>query len=233
MNDGITVDWIQFNAALTEYVAVSSKDQSEAINHAGLNMAIKGIQATKVAEAAAIRKLKDMTWWPKYVAKVMSKMAGGKAGSKLYQSMWAKEEMQYHRKGAWMLDREETSYVRFAKKLSSELLAKRTKAVKFMRFFFLSMAWKIRPYSGGASAPAGTSFAGMETDVRPATAGNPRLEMTSRYDYRTRSEKTARKAERLLNQWLQAAIPVAIADMRTYIERKLAQRAAQVSGRAA
>ena len=234
MSDGMTVDLTQFNAALREYEAVSSKDSAEAINHAALNLAIKGVQATKVAEAAAIRKLKDMDWWPKYVAKVMAKLAGGKAASKLYQSVWAAEEMRNHRKGAWKLDREETSYVRFAKKLSSELLAKRTKAVKFMRFFFLSMAWKIRPYSGGATAPGGQVFDGMAADVKPATAGNLNVEMKAGYDYRKRSDKTARKAERLLNGWLQKAVPAATADMRGYIERKLAQRSRQFSaGRAA
>jgi cytidylate kinase len=56
------------------------------------------------------------------------------------------------------------------------------------------------------------------------------VEIASRYDYKTRSDKTARKAERLLQGWLAKAIPAATADMRAYIDSKLEQRARQFSG---
>lgn len=236
MSDAVfTLDYREFDKALVEYAAASSNDFATAMNHATLNLAIKGIQMTKVAQAAAITKLKDMDWWPKYIAKVMASRAGGAAGSKLYQSLWAQNEQQFHRKGAWKLDREETSYVRYAKELSRELLANRVKAVRFMRFFFLSMARAVQPFAGleGRRPPAGKAFDGMTANVVPATSTRPVCQIEAAYDYRKRSDKTARKAERLLYAWLEKAIPAAVADMRVYVERKMQERARQYSARGA
>jgi hypothetical protein len=227
------LDFREFDKAMVDYAAASGKDFAAACNHATMNLAIQGIKHTKAAEASAIQKLKGMDWWPKYVAKVMVRQAGGKAGQKLYQSLWAKEEMKNHKKGAWKLDKEESAYVRYAKTLSGELLATRVKATRFMRFFFLSMARAVQPFADVKAMPSGKSFAGMTATAKPATRERPICHVEASYDYKKRSDKTARKAERLLYGWLEKAIPATIADMKVYVERKMAERARQFSARGA
>ena len=80
---------------------------------------------------------------------------------------------------------------------------------------------------------AGKAFAGMTSEATPATKDRPVCTVEAAYDYRKRSDKTARKAERLLYAWLEKAIPAAVEDMRVYVERKMQERARQYSARGA
>jgi hypothetical protein len=49
------------------------------------------------------------------------------------------------------------------------------------------------------------------------------------YDYKKRSEKTAKKAERLLNVFLQRAVPRAARDIMKDVDRRMAETARRYS----
>lgn len=237
MSVSIKLDTGEFTAAMRDYVAVTKKDSAHAINRQMLNFSIKGMQHTKVAEASAIQKVSEMHWWPAYVAKAVGRMAGKTAAKEAYQAMWAHEEVDVlnarsGRKGA-MMDRKERSYYKFASALSRRMIRSRLKAVKFMRFFFLSIARELSRKAGVGNAPQGKTFGDMVATVAPATPNNLTCSVSARYDYVRRTAKTSHKAERLLQTYLDKALPATIADMKNYISDQLAKRARQLSGRKA
>lgn len=236
----IRLDTREFTAAMREYIAATGKDSVEAINRQARNFAVKCIMHTKKAKgAAAIRALQSESWWPKFIAKVIARQAGGKASQKAFQSQWAAAEQARRLsaggvKGAFKLDKEERSYVRYAKQLSRKILGSRAAAITFLQFFFRVVAQKMSQYAKGNSAQEiSKRFPDFATNVLPARAGNTTVKIDSAYQFRKRGTKTSQSTERLLQEAMNKALPATIDDMKQYTEKKLAQRAAQYSGKKA
>lgn len=140
--------------------------------------------------------------------------------------------MPKHRKGAFKLDRKERSYAKYAKQLSRSILASRSAAITFLRFFFRTVATRMAQYSPSGTVPGGKAFPDMQTMIVPATQRNTNVRMESSYRFKRRGPDSAAGAERVLQAAMSQSISATIADMREYINRKLAQRAQQYSGRA-
>jgi hypothetical protein len=237
MSVALRLDTREFNRAMQEYIAATGKDSAEAINRQSKNFAIKCLGTVKKSKgAAAIRALKDEPWWPKMVASIMVKQAGSLAGSKIMQAQWAAAKRSAgikagKHKNAFKLDREEQSYAKEARRISAAILKSRAGAISFLRFFFRAMAAKMTQYSKGGSIPSGKAFSGFQSQVTPATPGKLSVVMSTSYGFKRRGAGSAASAEVELQKAMTAALPVTVADMRTYTAKQLAKRARQYSGR--
>lgn len=227
MSFAFNIDRREFDQALKEYATASKKDFSAICNRQMLNLAIHGVQLTKEAEAGAINTLQSKDWWPKYVAKTLSnKMFKAKVGGAYKKSQKAGERAQrkFMQRG----------YTRDqARAFSKKLIRRRLVAVGFLKFFFVSLGSAVKPYaSGPALRGYSRKFKSFLLRIRPASPSVPRCDIAVSYDYRVRSNRTARKTERLLNAILARAFPETAADMRRYIADKARRTAERYSGRA-
>jgi hypothetical protein len=234
MTSGMTVDTREFDAALQQYAAVSKKDHADIVNHQLRNLAIHALKGTKKAQSSAIRAMRQVSWWPKYIAGIIAKRGtffSATQASRVYQSYWAKGL-----KGAMgrKMTKQETEYQKMARKISSQVFRQRTGAITFLRGFFWKMQQALAPVAPGENAPQQSAiFRNTTAMVSPATPGNLRCTATSRYNYKFRSQKTAAGAERELYKVLAAAYPETARDMQVYITRKLQATAKRFSGRRA
>lgn len=227
MSAWLRLDINEFQQAIAQYVAVTKKDSAEAINRQARNFAIKCIAYSKPAKgAAAIKAIQNEPWWPKIVSKVIAKQAGQQAASKAFQAQWSKLASTSRK-----MSKEEKSYARLAKSTSKQLLAKRTSAISFLRFFFRSLAQKMTAYAKGGSVPGGKSFTGFDIKIQPATPGRLTVKMDNAYKYKNRGSKSASGAELLLQKSMSVALPATVEDMKKYTSDQLKKRATQYSGR--
>ena len=228
MSFAFNIDRREFDKALKEYAAASKKDFAAICNRQMLNLAIHGVQLTKEAETSAINTLQSKDWWPKYIAKILSnKMFKSKVGGAFKKSQKAGERAQrkFMQRG----------YTRDqARAFSKKLIRRRLVAVSFLKFFFVSLGTAVKPYISGPALRGYTrKFKDFVLRIQPATIAAPRCEIAIVYNYRVRSNRTARKTERLLNAILARAFPATAADMRKYIADKARRTAARYSGRSA
>ena len=201
MSVALKLDTREFTRAMQEYIAATGKDSAEAINRQSKNFAIKCLGTVKKSRgAAAIRALKDESWWPKMVASVMVKQAGSASGSKIMQAQWASAKRSAgikagKNKNSFKLDKEEQSYAKEARRISSAILKSRTGAISFLRFFFRAMATRMTQYSKGGSIPSGKAFTGFQSQATPATPGKLSVVMSTQYGFKRRGAGSAAGAE--------------------------------------
>ena len=79
-----------FFAEVKRYMALTGKDAEYVVNRTSLNVAIKANQNTPEANVGDIRALKDRPWWPKLVAKRLSK-----SGYRLREGVGARMPKRY------------------------------------------------------------------------------------------------------------------------------------------
>ena len=105
-----------------------------------------------------------------------------------------------------------------------------------MKGFFRKMSFLIAPFVDNARATGKVgkgSFAGFTPIVNPATKQRPTAEVGVRYDYKSRTQKTAAATERLLLDALRGGIRDTAVDMMTYVNRKMGKTAQRYSARRA
>jgi hypothetical protein len=117
-----------------------------------------------------------------------------------------------------------------ARAFSRKVILGRVVAVGFMKFFFLKMAQVVGP-STGRPARAGKAFAGFTANFQKATPSKPDAGCVVSYPYRKRTQKTALKTERLLNNALQRAIGATVRDIQIYIDGKMGKTARKYSAK--
>lgn len=221
MSGAMYIDRSQFDAALAEYAVASKKDFADVCNRQMLNLAIHGLRLTKQAEQADIASLESKSWWPKYVAKILV----GRGVNKVMKAA-AKSRRAGAGAGRRFMARAYTQAQ--ARVASKKLVRKRLRAVRFLKFFFVRLGQAVQPFTKGKRT-TGKSFTGFDMAVVPATQQNPRCNVAVGYTYRKRKDKTANRTERLLNNSLRLAFPAVAADMRQYIEKKVAETARKYS----
>lgn len=194
----MTLDSREWREAVRQYAIDTGKDEAYALNRQVNNLAIFAMRFVHNAQAASIRAVESLDWWPKYIAKIL------------------------HKKGPYT--------VKQARVYSKRLIRSRLVAIRFLRFFFVSLSRAIRVGALNKPSSGGKSFSGFDSVFRPATASNPHVEAAIGYTFRRRSDKTARKAEALLQAALNYAIPETIRDMKQYAERQAENRARRYSG---
>ena len=107
-----------------------------------------------------------------------------------------------------------------AMKASAGIISKRLKAVTFLKFFFTSMAKGFASITGKGS-PSGKRFSGFEVSISPATENRPVSSAVVAYNYKNRSDKTAKATEQLLQSTLNQAISATVIDMEQYIQDEM------------
>lgn len=233
MNAGFRLDTSEWSRAVTEYAAATGKTLAEAQNRQNKNWAIHAMRFMKKAEVQMINALEGLPWWPRYIAGIIGKQAGGRAASEAYQAQWSAGQKKMRdaagRRGAWKLTDQEASYAGYARRLSRRILGRRKAAVTFMKAFLLSIARGLDTLVKDVRTPAIKAFTGFRVTVKGATARDLTCTVTAEYDYKKRGAKSARRAEALGMAALERAKPAAIADMKAYTERKLAENARRYS----
>ena len=168
------------------------------------------------------------------MAKVIGTQKGADAGSKAFQAQYVAAERARRlaaggHKKSYMLSKEESSYAKYARKVSGQILRSRTAAISFLRFFFRVLAQRISTTTG-QPVPGGKSFSGFRPSVSPASESRLTVALSNVYEFRRRGSKSAASAERLLQTAMQTGLAATVADMRDYISKRVAARSAQHSG---
>jgi len=201
---GFVLDTREFDAALIQYAAASKKDFKDISNKRILSVAFRSMPFIKNADKKAINLLK-------------------KEKDLLWWFAWRK-----------YIPRGMSKYDAYEKALF--LVTQRSKAVGFLKAFFLGMARAIAPYVEGASMRSSSGkgmFMGFKALVFPATTERPLAQVAIVYDYKVRSERTAKRAEKILYDALQKGFRADAADMMKYVNGKMGLTAKKYSARAA
>jgi hypothetical protein len=214
------LDDSEFQGVMAEYIRRSSKEAATAMNRTMNSLAIFGVTEAKEAQAGEIERVQTLDWWPKFVAAVMVRKKAKQLAVKMQKASAKGKTISgksYTKLVALHYTREE------ARKESARIIRNRSLAIGFVRFFFVTLSRRVREYVPGARAAVGKSFRGFEVDVKPATVQDPSIRASVKYAYRSRGQKAVQKAEALLQDILDRARPLLIADMRKYIADKLNQ----------
>jgi hypothetical protein len=189
------LDTSKFDKAVIEYAAASRKDHSWCVNKNLQETAIRSIRFAKKSSAGVIKAL-------------------------------AKEEALVWWL-AWKSIRKHGISRSEAYETAKKQIGRRTKAVGFIKSFFIRMSALLAPYTGNyaKSRVSKGSLLGFTPIVKPATPGNLAGYVGMRYDYKHRGDSTAKKTEQLLYSALQLGMNDAVANMRTYIEKKIRETA--------
>ena len=214
------LDDSEFQGVMAEYIRHSSKEAAYAMNRTMNSLAIIGNTEAKEAQEGEIQNVQTLDWWPKYIAAIMVKKKAKQLATRMQKASAKGKTISgktYSKLVALHYTREE------AKKESARVIRKRSLAIGFVRFFFVTLSRRVREYTPGVKVPASKSFRGFEVDVKPATVQDPSIRASVKYAYRSRGQKAVQKAEALLQDILDRARPLLIADMRQYIADKLNQ----------
>ncbi len=220
------LDDVEFQKAMTEYIQTTSKDGAFAMNRTMNNLAIFGTEESKVAQDDEIQRIQQLDWWPMYVASVMVRRKAAQLTVKMEKATRKGKVMggkTFQRLAKLHYTREE------ARKESARIIRRRSVAIGFVRFFFVTMSRQVAAIVPGMRTPSSKTFKGFEVTVKPATMQDPSISARVVYDYRSRGEKAVKKAEALLSEILERARPRVIADMREYITRKLTAASEAIS----
>jgi hypothetical protein len=202
----------EFQGVMRDYIIHSSKEAAYAMNRTMNSLAVFGTMEAKEAQTGEIERVQTLDWWPKYIAAIMVKRKAAKLATRIKKGIKGKV---YQKLASLHYTREE------ARKESARVVRKRSTAIGFVRFFFVTLSRRVREFTPGSKVPPGKSFKGFEVNVKPATMQDPSISASVVYAYRSRGEKTVKRAESLLQDILDRARPRLIADMREYIKRKL------------
>jgi hypothetical protein len=232
------LDTREFQQAMKEYVAVTKKDAAYALNRQARNLAITSAMQVKKSYSSEIKAIARETWWPKVVAAIMRKRAGSTAAREIYQAQWAANEkakrVAQYGKGQkrFKLDKKETSYAKEAKRIGSEILGSRVKAIGFSKWFVMRAARELTKYAY-KGMPSGKVFEDIKGGAVGATEKSLMVKFWSAYDFKRRSGKSASSLVSQLTQAMNYAVPIVIKDMKKYAQEQLAKRNQQYSGKRA
>jgi hypothetical protein len=212
------LDSREWKQAVLEYSVACHKTMAEAANRQTNNLAIHAHEFCEKAQKAEIENVQTLEWWPKMVAKAISRKYGKQAGSLAYRAHWSMENNRNFI-GLWHEK---------AKEMSDHIIRQRSVAVGFCRFFFVQLSRAIKT---GRSI-GGKTFAGFSIDkLTLATETRPHCEAQISYGFRKRSDKTARKVEEILQAAVDKSIPETIRDMQDYTAKQLEKEARKYSAR--
>jgi hypothetical protein len=228
----LKVDFGDFNKALQEYQYAFKKSNAEVCNRQMMNMGMIGKEITKEAEASKIQSIQSMDWWPKFVAKVLVKRNAGKLATKMQGADTSKSMKSTARAMTKFYSRAYT--VAQAKAFSLVLIRRRLNAIKFLKFFFSKLAKEARPFTSSAgNTGIGRSFGGFQYSITPATDSKPSCSARIWYKPRYRGDKSARSAQKILDESMKATIAATAKDMRAYIVQKMTELSQKYSYRGA
>jgi hypothetical protein len=221
-------DFSDFQKALQEYQYAFKKSNAEVCNRQMMNMGMIGKEITKEAEASKIQSIQSMDWWPKLVAKVLVKRNAGK--------VMATVNTKGVKAGARAMNKfYKRAYTHAqAVAFSATLIRRRLNAIRFLKFFFSKLAKEARPFTSSAgNTGIGKSFGGFQYTISPATDAKSACSARIWYRPRYRGDKSARSAQKILDETMQRTINATAKDMRDYIVKKMGELSQKYSYRGA
>lgn len=221
---GITIDTREFDKAMVEYAVATKKTLADVATRSVQNLGFKGLALTKQAEDAAIATMESKSWWVKYIAKTLKNKKLTVIFSKMAKARVAGKNPARFVK-AHFYTREQ------ARAFSKKIIKNRLKAVRFLKFFWLLLGNTAAQAYKGGRRQTGKTFGGFTVNIRHATPDSPTCEVTTIYNYKKRSGKTAMRAEALLKRVIPQAYADAARDMTEYAQKKMAEDAAKYSAK--
>jgi len=197
----MVLDTRQFDKALVQYAAASKKDFADISNKRVYDISLRSIKYVKNADKSSVRALQKEEKLLWWIA------------WRVYMPRGMKRKEAYQK--------------------AQTLIRRRGKAVGFLKGFFRKMSILIQPYVSdrfqAANRRGKGNFAGFTPYVKPATKLHPVADVGISYDYKKRSEKTAKQTERILLKALRGGIVDTAADMMKYVDRKMGRTARKYS----
>jgi hypothetical protein len=231
VSEVITFDTKAWNTAIGEYADVCKKTYADAMNRQLNNVAVKSLLLVREAKAEQIKNLKSKPWWPKLIAKIM-KARAERNRAEAREGKWGKDLQKVLRRQSRM---KRFYSMKQAQKFSAKIIRKRMAAITFLRGFFtawsLGIKLKVPKVKGPALGNGQRFLRYIKVNFIPATESNLSADISVAYDYKTRKEKTAVGAEKLLKKYAELGYPAAIVDMKQYTEGELLKHAARYSAR--
>lgn len=251
----ITLDAREWHEAVRQYAAACDKTFLASLDHFAMNLAIKCMQVSQVANRATIQAVRD-----RMPPKLISWLARRRFGTsprvaRMYRTgavHVAKSGRKTYRQSKIRTRGSMVSYTREeAKHLAKTHFGRRLSSVGFLRTFFklwIDTMRTARSEVGRGSYLAGTTNgshtgvtgswtnpkgSGFTTHYSATGTGKRSSDVMVAFDFRStliRSpESHVAGAERKLQATIDAMVPVAVADMKQHAERKLEQAARRYS----
>lgn len=232
MNAEVKIDTRQFDAAMREYLQHTSKTAAFAVNKGMRDAALRAVAYVQPADRNELGLWKSLA----------SSDPGGMISPFVAYLLRKKKEQagtmflagtKYSKKAVKKMGRTGQFYTRAeAKAFGKKVFASRFRAQTFLRAFFIAAADKLTALGvgGGGGRGKAKSVPQLKTTIKTATESNPSAGFAVLYDYK-RGNPHGEKASAILLRALQMGLNEKTEDMRAYINRKLAEKAREISAK--
>ncbi len=150
--DEMWVDDREFQAALTEYMAVTKRELPVVLNKIGADVAFRAYRLSERADAGAIRSLPQRDWWVKLIS---TRMPVGKLKKKAYQAE--------------------------ARALSRKLIRNRARRVGYLASAFIKAAKALQRKGPGSEYGQSMKGTSGTASPATANQENPRVDLTMQW----------------------------------------------------
>lgn len=216
---GFNVNKDRFSRALKSYMASGKRDVREVLNRKAKDLIIKTAMRVPAANRSAIRNLNKKDWWPKYIAKVISRTGHTLTRSKSVKGAFGRKKKTsrtFTLKGGYTVNQ--------ARMVSRDIIGKRSRGVGFLRHALLESG---RPF--GVSRKS-QDFKNARGRGQPATLLSLRAVLVQEYMSR-RPGSSPRQAARIVRTAMGWALREIAVDMEKHVANKLRARGRAISGR--
>lgn len=231
MSFEIKVDTRQFDAAMRDYLQHTHKSVADALNKGMRDAALRAVAHVQPADRNELGLWKSLAssdpggMISPFVAYLLRKKKETAGTMFLPGTKYSKRTMKKMGRTGQFYTRQE------AKKFGKKVFASRFRAQTFLRAFFISAAAKLTALGlggGGRGGGKAKSVPQLKITLKPATEASPSGGFAVVYDYK-RGNPHGEKASAILLRAMQMGLNEKAADMRVYIERKLAEKARTIS----
>lgn len=239
----ISVDTKEFSLAMGDYLAHTSKDFDEAVGTKMRDAMLRAAQATKKARASAIRR----KYTPRYIATALKRakhhtfhQTGDARGDAAHDYRIKRRYTYTGRDGVQRKKTVWTWYSQNEARIFWRALWKRAgRAVGFIRAFLVGAAVKVAQkvhvqIRGRGNGLANDSTFGVRIswDSKAEKSDTAMLDVAAYYDYKKRAGRMA-IPDLILAEAMRRGFEATVADMRHYVQKKLAKESAKYSAEGA
>lgn len=219
------IAWLEtaeFEATMREYAEESGKDFAEAVNLKFRDACLRAAAATKKARRDVIATKLTPPYIATFLGKkpkkritvIIRKTVGHTKSGRPKKKIFARSyERHYSRQDA--------------RRYHRSLRKRKTRAIGFIRGFFIALARKVEETSG-IEAKGGPTFRGIVASYQKAAPDMPVSSGESIYKY-TKSRRPKAIPEAILRQSWAVGLGETMLDAQRYIERKMKERAKKYS----
>jgi hypothetical protein len=241
MNVTVKLDTRKFDAAMREYVNYTSKTVAYAVNKGLRDAAMRATEYVQPANRNELALWMDLSkkdpggFISPFVAYLLRKKKAGTVASDsqdyaqgAFTPIWikGKKRLRVKRGRGRFYTREE------AKAFGKKVFAARYRSQTFLRAFFIAAVKRLTALgiAGGYSGKNAKGVPQLQVNLKPATENNPSGGFGVLYNYK-RGNPYGEKATAILMRALQMGLNDKAADMRDYIQKKLAELAKAISAK--